>query len=74
MHARGLLDDSQIHADLGEIVTGRKPGRESPDELIHFAGIGLGVSDVALASMVLDNATKLGIGTELSLWKEPMWY
>ena len=73
MHNQGLLDDSSIYADLGEIVTGKKPGRETPDELIHFAAIGLGVNDVAVASMVFDTATKKGIGTPLSLWKSPMW-
>jgi ornithine cyclodeaminase len=73
MHAQGLLDDSQIHADLGQIVTRQKAGRESPDELIHFAGIGLGVSDVAVASMILETATEMGVGTTLSLWEEPMW-
>jgi 2,3-diaminopropionate biosynthesis protein SbnB len=74
MHSQGKLDDSAIYADLGEIVTGKKPGRESPDELIHFAAIGLGVNDVAVASMVFDTATKMGIGTPLSLWKSPMWF
>ena len=49
-----------IHADLGEIVTGRKAGRESPDELIHFAAIGLGVNDVAVASMVFETASRWG--------------
>lgn len=73
INTQGLLDDSQIHADLGEIVTAKKAGRESPDELIHFAGIGLGINDIAVASMVLDNATKMGLGRTLTLWKSPMW-
>ncbi len=74
MHQQGLLEDSQIYADLGEIVTGKKAGRESPDELIHFAAIGLGVNDVAVASMVFETATAMGLGTPLSLWKSPMWF
>jgi ornithine cyclodeaminase len=73
MHRQGLLDDSRIHADLGEIVNGKKTGRESRDELIHFAAIGLGVSDVAVGSMVYDTALKSGIGTRLSLWQSPLW-
>ena len=74
MHQEGLLEDGQIYADLGEIVTVKKPGRESPDELIHFAAIGLGVNDVAVASMIFETATKMGIGTPLSLWESPMWF
>ena len=74
MHQQGLLQDGEIYADLGEIVTGKKAGRESPEELIHFAAIGLGVNDVAVASMVFQAATEMGIGTPLSLWKSPMWF
>ncbi len=55
-------------------MTGKKPGRESPDELIHFAAIRLGVNDVAVASMVFDTARMMEIGTPLSLWKSPMWF
>ena len=74
MHQQGLLEDDRIYADLGEIATGKKAGRELPDELIHFAAIGLGVNDVAVASMIFDTATTMGIGTPLSLWKSPMWF
>lgn len=74
MHRQGLLDDSAIHADLQQIVAGTKPGRETRDELIHFAAIGLGVNDVAVASMVYETAKSMGLGTELSLWGEsPLW-
>ena len=73
MHSQGLLDDGRIHADLGEIVNGKKSGRESPDELIHFAAIGLGISDVAVGSMVYETAMKNGIGTRLSMWQSPLW-
>lgn len=74
MHSQGLLDDSSIYAGIGALVAGKKPGRESPDELIHFAAIGLGVNLVAVASMVFDAATKMGIGTPLWLWESPMWF
>jgi ornithine cyclodeaminase len=74
MHQQGLLDDSAIHADLQQIVAGKRPGREAPDELIHFAAIGLGVNDVAVASMVYESARAMGLGTELELWREsPLW-
>ncbi len=74
MYQQGLLDDSAIHADLQQIVAGKRAGRETPDELIHFAAIGLGVNDVAVASMVYETAKAMGLGTELSLWGDaPLW-
>ncbi len=73
MHQQGLLQDDEIHADLQEIVTGKKSGRETPEELIHFAAIGLGVNDVAVASMVLERAVELGLGRPLSMWEAPLW-
>jgi 2,3-diaminopropionate biosynthesis protein SbnB len=73
MHGLGLLDDADVHANLGDIVNGAKPGRESTDERIHFAAIGMGISDVALASMVYETAVAKGIGTTLKLWEEPLW-
>ena len=41
-----------MYADLGELVNKKKPGRENDRELIHFAAIGMGISDVALASLI----------------------
>ena len=73
MHRDGLIADDDIHANLGEIVNHRKPGRESPEELIHFAAIGLGISDVALGSLVYETAMEKGIGTSLRLFEAPLW-
>lgn len=68
MYVEGLLKDENIHADLGAIVTGRKPGRENDEEHIHFASVGMGLSDVAIASMVYQRALEQNIGKQLSLW------
>ena len=73
MYSQGLLKDEDIYADLGEIVNGKKKGRESDNERIHFAPMGMGISDVAIASLVYEIALKEGIGTRLSLWKSPLW-
>jgi len=74
MHAQGLLEDDDLHATLGEVILGRKPGRESQGERIHFAHMGMGVEDVALAASVYRSACDLGIGQRIRLWDVPFWY
>jgi ornithine cyclodeaminase/alanine dehydrogenase-like protein (mu-crystallin family) len=73
MHAQGLLSDDDIYANLGDLIVKRKPGRESESERIHFAHMGMGIADIALASSVYQRASRTGAGTKLSLWNEPLW-
>jgi ornithine cyclodeaminase/alanine dehydrogenase-like protein (mu-crystallin family) len=72
MHRQGLLRDEEVHANLGELILGTKAGRES-DERIHYCHMGMGVSDVALAWAVYENARERNLGMSLPLWKEPLW-
>jgi alanine dehydrogenase len=55
----------RIHAALGEIVAGDKPGRESPDEITVFDSTGLAVQDVALARVLYERARERGVGLEV---------
>lgn len=55
------------YADLGELVTGRKPGRESPTERTMAMNLGLALDDMAVAPEVLRRATAAGLGTWLPL-------
>ena len=55
------------YADLGELVTGRKPGRESPTERTMAMNLGLALDDMAVAPEVLRRATQAGLGTWLPL-------
>jgi ornithine cyclodeaminase/alanine dehydrogenase-like protein (mu-crystallin family) len=55
------------HADLGEIVAGIKPGRNSDNERTMTINLGLGIEDIATALLVYDKAREKGIGVELSL-------
>jgi 2,3-diaminopropionate biosynthesis protein SbnB len=73
MHQAGLLPDERIHANLGEILLERKPGRENETERIHFCHMGMGIDDVALANSVYLTARERGIGQLLPLWDEPLW-
>jgi len=73
MHQQGLLRDSDIHANLGELILGRKPGRENDSERIHYAHMGMGLDDVALAWAVYQTACQRHLGIRLPLWREPLW-
>ena len=61
----GKLTEETLHAEMGEIVAGAKPGRERDDETILFWHRGLSLSDIALGAAMLDKAAGLGIGQRL---------
>lgn len=56
-----------IYADLGELVTGRKAGRERPDERTITCNLGLALDDMATAPLIYRRAIERGIGTWLPL-------
>jgi ornithine cyclodeaminase/alanine dehydrogenase len=56
-----------VHADLGELVSGRKPGRETSQERTIAANLGLAMDDMAVAPLVYHQAVEKGIGTWLPL-------
>ena len=60
-------DIPAIHADLGELVSGRKPGRERPEERTMACNLGLALEDVAVAPPIYERALEKGIGTWLPL-------
>ena len=61
----GKLSEATLHAELGEIVAGLKPGRERDDETNLFWHRGLSLSDIALGAAMLGKARNLGIGQRL---------
>jgi ornithine cyclodeaminase len=61
----GRLSEATLHAELGQIVAGLKPGRESDDETILFWHRGLSLSDIALGAAMLEKAQALGLGQRL---------
>lgn len=56
-----------IHADLAELVSGRKPGREHAEERTMTCNLGLALEDIAIAPLVYKRALALGIGSRLPL-------
>ena len=61
----GKLSASTLHAELGEIVSGHKSGRESDGETILLWHRGLSTSDIALGAAMLAKAKRMGIGQTL---------
>ena len=61
----GLLSEATLHAELGQIVAGMKPGRESDAETNLFWHRGLSLSDIALGAAMLAKAQSMGLGQRL---------
>ncbi len=62
-----FLATPEAYADLGEIVAGRKPGRERPEERLLAINLGLALDDMATAPLVMAAARAKGLGTVLPL-------
>ena len=60
-------DIPDLHADLGEMATGQKPGRQTPEERTMTANLGLALNDMAVAPLIYEKAKEKGIGTWLDL-------
>lgn len=56
-----------VYAELGEVVVGRKAGRESADERIMSMNLGVAIEDMAVAVQIYEDARRKGRGKELSL-------
>jgi alanine dehydrogenase len=61
------LTEQNLHAELGQVVAGIKPGRERDDETILFWHRGLSISDIALGHALLEKAKRASIGQTLRL-------
>jgi ornithine cyclodeaminase/alanine dehydrogenase-like protein (mu-crystallin family) len=65
--AAGAMSRDDVHAELGAIVAGRKPGRTRDDEVFIFDSTGIGFQDTAAASIAYDRAIRGGRGLEVNL-------
>jgi ornithine cyclodeaminase/alanine dehydrogenase len=60
-------DIPPVYADLGELVTGKKMGRENPSERTMAVNLGLAIDDLAVAPLIYRRALQMGLGTRLPL-------
>jgi alanine dehydrogenase len=65
--AAGLMTREAVHAELGDVVAGRRPGRTRDDEITIFDSSGTALQDVAAAVVVYEKALVCGRGTEVKL-------
>jgi ornithine cyclodeaminase len=63
----GLIDASHVHAELGELVAGTRPGRTSREQITLYKSVGVAVQDAAAAALVLEAARRLGRGRKIDL-------
>lgn len=59
----GLITADHIHAELGELFLGNKPGRTSPEQITLFKSVGVAVQEAAAARAALMTAQQAGLGT-----------
>lgn len=63
----GDVDKDHIHAELGEIVNGQRPGRTDEEQITYFKSVGVAVQDAIAAGIALQNARRLDLGMVVDL-------
>jgi ornithine cyclodeaminase/alanine dehydrogenase-like protein (mu-crystallin family) len=63
----GVMRASDVHAELGQVLAGLRPGRTSDDETFVFDSTGTALQDVAAAAVVYERAIRAGCGTTVEL-------
>lgn len=67
MYKEGILKDHDIYANLSDLLSGRKKGRENDDEFIYFNSVGLSYIDLNFANYIYKEAIKRELGKEIVL-------
>ena len=67
MYREGLLKDTDIYANLPELISGIKRGREHDDEFIYFNSVGLSYIDIEFANYIYQEAKQKNMGNEFVL-------
>ena len=65
--AEGAMTRDHVHAELGELVSGTRPGRTDRDQITLYKSVGVAVQDAAAAATVLDAARSAGVGRTVDL-------
>jgi alanine dehydrogenase len=64
---RGLIGADHVHAEIGELVEGTRPGRNAPEQITLYKSVGVAVQDGAAAALVVRAARERGAGREVEL-------
>jgi alanine dehydrogenase len=66
--SKHYISENDIHAELGEVIVGLKPGRTSDEEITIFDSTGLAIQDVASAHLVYERAVSKGLGKQVLMF------
>ena len=58
----GVITKDDIYGEIGEIIMGKKPGRENDEEITIYDTVGMGIQDLAMAKAIYEHALKEGLG------------
>ena len=64
---KGAIDEGAIAAELGEVITGKKAGRQDDRQITLFKSVGMAIEDIATATFVYQQALAAGVGTQVQL-------
>jgi ornithine cyclodeaminase len=64
---KGVITAAHVHAELGELITGTRPGRERPEQITLYKSVGVAVQDAAATAVVIAAAGTHRIGTQITL-------
>ncbi|AJC83131.1 ornithine cyclodeaminase (plasmid) [Rhizobium etli bv. phaseoli str. IE4803] len=67
---KNIIAKDDIHGEIGEVLLGRKPGRESDDEITIFDSTGMAIQDNTTASKIYQNAIADNVGTFFQFFEE----
>ena len=63
----GVLTRETVHAEIGQVIAGLKPGRQTREEIIIYDATGTALQDTAAAALCYEKAVSLGIGQTIDL-------
>ena len=63
----GVIGPEHVHAEIGELVEGLRPGRTAPEQITLYKSVGVAVQDAAAAALVLARARETGAGARVAI-------
>ncbi|MEU9096474.1 ornithine cyclodeaminase family protein [Streptomyces sp. NPDC048361] len=63
----GLITADHVHAELGELIEGSRPGRTAPDQITLYKSVGVAAQDAAATALVVASARERSVGQEITL-------
>jgi alanine dehydrogenase len=62
-----IITENHIHGEIGEVLAGKKPGRDSASETTLYKSVGIAIQDVATAHLVYRKAVERKVGTDIEI-------